>query len=194
MDHVQQVAPVSARRLRLLAVAYAQYLETQPDYAAAKHVSHLGEAVVEGRQTHEFLTMDEQRGWGIDGDWRIASFVLAPDDRVDIQFRTAWWHSALSATEAGLDGIERTSHARSLILCVIGNPFRPVAFDPRWRTADVMGIARGIYEDRAFDRLPLLADALMDAGFDDEQVIGHCRNEGPHARGCFVVDMVLGNE
>jgi hypothetical protein len=49
-----------------------------------------------------------------------------------------------------------------------GNPFRPVPFDPRWRTADTVGLARGIYEDRAFDRLPLLADALMDAGCADE--------------------------
>ena len=51
-----------------------------------------------------------------------------------------------------------------LIRCVFGNPFRPVSFDPRWRTGDVLGIAHGAYEDRAFDRLPLLADAIMDAG------------------------------
>ena len=71
------------------------------------------------------------------------------------------------------------------------NP-RPVAFDPRWRTADAVGLARGMYEDRALDRLPLLADALMDAGCADEQVLGHCRSEGPHVRGCWVVDLVLG--
>lgn len=81
-----------------------------------------------------------------------------------------------------------------LLRCVFGNPFRPVAFDPRWRTADTVGLARGIYEDRAFDRLPLLADALMDAGCADEQVIGHCRGDGPHVRGCWVVDLVLGKE
>jgi len=77
---------------------------------------------------------------------------------------------------------------------MFGNPFRPVAFDPRWRSADAVGLARGIYEDRAFDRLPLLADALMDAGCADEQVLGHCRGDGPHARGCWVVDLVLGKE
>jgi hypothetical protein len=78
--------------------------------------------------------------------------------------------------------------------CILGNPFRSVAFDPRWRTADTLGLARGIYEERAFDRLPLLADALMDAGCADEHVIGHCRSEGPHVRGCRVVDLVLGKE
>jgi hypothetical protein len=81
-----------------------------------------------------------------------------------------------------------------LLRCIFGNPFRVVSFDPRWRTEDVLGVARGIYEERAFDRLPLLADALMDAGCDDEQVLGHCRDEGPHARGCWVVDLVLGKE
>jgi hypothetical protein len=77
---------------------------------------------------------------------------------------------------------------------IVGNPFRPVAFDSRWRTADAVGLARGVYEERAFERLPLLADALMDAGCGDEQVLSHCRSEGPHVRGCWVVDLVLGKE
>jgi hypothetical protein len=78
-----------------------------------------------------------------------------------------------------------------LVRDIFGNPFRPIAFDPRWRTADTVGLATGIYEDRAFDRLPLLADALMDAGCADEQVLGHCRTEG-HVRGCWLIDLVLG--
>jgi hypothetical protein len=82
----------------------------------------------------------------------------------------------------------------SLIRDIFGNPFRPVAFVQRWRTADTVGLARGIYEDRAFDRMPLLGDALMDAGCADEQIISHCRSEGPHVRGCWVVDLVLAKE
>jgi hypothetical protein len=74
---------------------------------------------------------------------------------------------------------------------IFGNPFRPAVFDPKWRTTDVLCIAQGVYEDRAFDRLPLLADALMDARCADEQVLGHCRGDG-HVRGCWVVDLVLG--
>jgi hypothetical protein len=66
---------------------------------------------------------------------------------------------------------------------IVGNPFLPVSFDRRWVTSDVHGIANGIYADRAFDRLPILADALMDAGCKDEQVISHCRSHGPHVRG-----------
>jgi hypothetical protein len=81
-----------------------------------------------------------------------------------------------------------------LVRDVFGNPFRSAAFDPRWGTADTLGLARAIYEDRAFDRLPLLADALMDAGCNDETMLSHCRSDGPHVRGCWVMDLVLGKE
>ena len=77
---------------------------------------------------------------------------------------------------------------------IFGNPFRPAAFDPRWRSADAVELARGIYEDRAFDRMPMLADALMDAGCDADDILTHCRAEGPHVRGCWVVDLILGKE
>jgi hypothetical protein len=79
-----------------------------------------------------------------------------------------------------------------LVREVFGNPFRPIAFHPSWLTPTAVGIARGVYDDRAFDRLPILADALQDAGCEDEQVLAHCRGGGPHVRGCWVVDGVLG--
>ena len=66
--------------------------------------------------------------------------------------------------------------------------------NPTWLTPDVVALARGIYAERAFDRLPILADALQDAGCDNADVLGHCRGPGPHARGCWVVDLVLGKE
>jgi hypothetical protein len=75
---------------------------------------------------------------------------------------------------------------------IIGDPLDPVSIDARWRTSDVRGLALGIYEDRAFSRMPILADALMDAGCEDERIIFHCRGSGPHVRGCWVVDLVLG--
>ena len=56
----------------------------------------------------------------------------------------------------------------------------------------MVGLARAFYDDRAFDRLPLLADALMDAGCASEEILAHCRSEGPHFRGCWVVDLALG--
>jgi hypothetical protein len=85
-------------------------------------------------------------------------------------------------------------HAAQAVMlrCVAGNPFRPVAIDPAWLTSDVVALARGIYEERAFDRLPILADALQDAGCDNADVLDHCRGPGPHVRGCWVVDLILG--
>jgi hypothetical protein len=75
--------------------------------------------------------------------------------------------------------------------CLFGNPFRPVAFADAWRTETAVALATGIYEDRAFDRLPILADVLEEAGCDHADVLSHCRGPGPHARGCWGVDLVL---
>jgi hypothetical protein len=80
----------------------------------------------------------------------------------------------------------------TMIREIFGNPFRPATLDPAWRTDTVVALARGIYDDRAFDRLPILADALQDAGCDNDDILNHCRDAGPHARGCWVVDLILG--
>jgi hypothetical protein len=82
--------------------------------------------------------------------------------------------------------------ATSFLRDIFGNRVYTSAFDPRWRTADVLGLARAIYDDRAFERMPILADALMDAGCENEEIIAHCRGDGPHVRGCWVVDLILG--
>jgi hypothetical protein len=79
-----------------------------------------------------------------------------------------------------------------LLRCIAGNPFRPVTVNREWFTSTVVDLARGIYNERAFDRLPILADALQDASCDNDDILTHCRGPGPHARGCWVVDLVLG--
>ena len=76
--------------------------------------------------------------------------------------------------------------------------------DPRWRTPLVMDLARRAKGNRepyvgptgppAPEVLPILADALMDAGCDSEEIINHCRGDGPHVRGCWVVDLLLGKK
>jgi hypothetical protein len=84
-----------------------------------------------------------------------------------------------------------------LVRCVFGNPFRPAVIDPaifRWNDGTVVKLARAIYDERTFDRLVILADALEDAGCNDTQILGHCRGPGPHVRGCWLVDLLLGKE
>jgi hypothetical protein len=80
----------------------------------------------------------------------------------------------------------------NLLRCVLGNPFRPVTIDPSWLTSTVLALAEGIYQDRAFDRLPILADSLMDAGCENEDILNHSRSDGVHVRGCWVVDLLTG--
>jgi hypothetical protein len=79
-----------------------------------------------------------------------------------------------------------------LLRCVFGNPFRKPVFPKAWRTEDVTALAAATYDQRAFDRLPILADALEEAGCDDPTMLTHLRGNGPHCRGCWVVDLALG--
>ena len=84
------------------------------------------------------------------------------------------------------------SRSASLSRDVFGNPFRPVAVDPAWRTDTALSLARGMYESRDFSAMPILADALQDAGCDNPDVLDHCRDAAAtHVRGCWVVDLVL---
>ncbi|MDY3560924.1 hypothetical protein R5W23_002173 [Gemmata sp. JC673] len=86
------------------------------------------------------------------------------------------------------------THAE-LLRDIFGNPFRPIAFAPEWRTDTVRALAREMYESRDFGAMPILADALQDAGCDNDDILNHCRNpKGVHVRGCWVVDSVLEKE
>jgi hypothetical protein len=92
---------------------------------------------------------------------------------------------------------ERAVQAR-LLRCIVGGPFHPPPSLPpavlAWKDGTVPRIAQAIYDERAFDRLPILADALEDAGCADADILSHCRSAGPHVRGCWVVDLILGKQ
>jgi hypothetical protein len=99
--------------------------------------------------------------------------------------------------EIGLTANQRTHQAKVLRDC-FGNPFRRSPPLPpavlAWSDATVRRMAEGIYDERAFRRLPVLADALIDAGCDNEELLAHCRSGGPHVKGCWAVDMILGRQ
>lgn len=80
----------------------------------------------------------------------------------------------------------------AMIRCAFGNPYRPLRPARGWLTRDVVNVARGMYAARDFGGMPVLADALQEAGCEDAGVLAHCREPGPHARGCWVVDALLG--
>ena len=77
---------------------------------------------------------------------------------------------------------------------IFGNPFRPTTLNPSWLTSTVVSLAQGIYDERAFDRMPILADALQDAGCDSEEILNHCRQLGEHIRGCWLIDLLTGRK
>ena len=91
----------------------------------------------------------------------------------------------------------RNTHHAVLFRDLFGNPFRPKGVHPAWLSwngGTVPKLAQAIYDDRAFDRLPILADALEDAGCSDAALLGHLRGGGEHFRGCWVLDLVLGKQ
>jgi hypothetical protein len=92
-----------------------------------------------------------------------------------------------AATEMG---VKRSSLLRD----IFGNPFRPVIADLAWLTSTIIVLAQAIYSERAFDRLPILADALEEAGCQGAEILAHCRGSGSHVKGCFVIDLILGKE
>ncbi len=92
------------------------------------------------------------------------------------------------------DDEESKSTAVNLLRDIIGDPFRSVVFDPAWRTDTALSLARTTYQYRDFRAMPILADALQDAGCDNDDILSHCRGDGPHVRGCWVVDRVSGKE
>jgi hypothetical protein len=104
------------------------------------------------------------------------------------------WDVRAAASAAGWTG-GATRYALSNHLRDLFNPFRPAPFDPAWRTSTARAMGAYAYESGDLSALPILADALQDAGCEDAEVLAHCRDAtSPHCRGCWVVDCVLGRE
>ena len=87
-----------------------------------------------------------------------------------------------------------TAVQRDLVRDIFGRPLRLAAADPAWLNPAITALARGIYDSRAFDEMPILGDALEEAGCADEAILSHLRGSGPHARGCWVVNLLLARE
>jgi hypothetical protein len=89
----------------------------------------------------------------------------------------------------------------ALLREVVGNPFRFPPVDPAWLNDAVVSLARAAYCERTLpagtlhaDRLAVLSDALEESGCNDQQFLAHLRSGGPHVRGCWALDLVLGKE
>jgi hypothetical protein len=120
-----------------------------------------------------------------------ASWALVSRDKWKVSFAAeVASHNSLCVVKG--PRIQRTQ--ADLLRCIFGNPFRDqVKFDRKWRTDTAVSLARGMYESRDFGAMPILADALQDAGCEQPDILSHCRDaHATHVRGCWVVDLVLG--
>lgn len=100
--------------------------------------------------------------------------------------------------QASAEVHEREQHV-SLIRCIFGNPFRKPSIETAWLTQDVVQLANAAYEERSLpdgnlksDQLSALSDALEAAGCSNQEILSHLRDSGPHVRGCWAVDLILG--
>jgi hypothetical protein len=97
--------------------------------------------------------------------------------------------------EQGLPSSQRKLQRCHLVRELFGNPFLPITVEPAllvWNGGSIPKLAKAVYDERDFDRLPNLADALAEAGYTDPDILSHLRGPGPHVRGCWAVDLILG--
>jgi hypothetical protein len=214
--------PTSCRKLRLFAVAcFRRIQHLLHDQAAVERRLEIAERHADGLATDQELRTAqfsplrsgawfEDFGHDAAYDSPIIAAMMAhhicaagaelsePEERSGFLGRLRRFFARPPARVwAGADRPNRAAELSAqceLFRDLFGNPFRPVAFDPAWRTTDVMLLASGIYAEKAFDRMPILADALQDAGCDNDDILNHCRTAGPHVRGCWACDLVLGKE
>jgi hypothetical protein len=102
----------------------------------------------------------------------------------------AYWVWRLSETDQAEAWDRERASQCDLLRDIIGNPFREVSIDQQWRTPLVVAMAKSIYDERRFEDVPILADALEDVGCADPVLLDHLRGPGPHVRGCHVLDLL----
>jgi len=182
--HKMKKAP---RRLRLLAAACVRRVVT--GLPEAGELVDVVERYADGTATRaEFLAVRKQsRRAGKDGssEWKLIERLT--DDAMEGMTAAIAW-----ARHPG--GREAKEAECTLIRDLFRGLYYAMAFDPSWRIPTVVDLARTMYESGDFAGMPVLADAIQEAGCEDEAVLRHCRAGGLHARGCWVVDAILGRE
>src|SRR5262249_24050076 len=193
---------VSDRKLLLFMAARARQQWDLLKNDRYKRAVDIAERFADGKASIEELEQGKQGIWGIS----VQEFrQRTPEEmRASPSRLCAFWRTAKRAASDVACCLKGTLEARvqvAMYRCLLGNPFRPVTFEPGWRTPTVRSLAEAAYEERSLprgtldpDRLAVLADALDDAGCDSDQILGHLRGPGPHYRGCWGLDLLLGKE
>jgi len=176
------------RKLRLFLCACCRHLWDRNTPKAIKRAIKVAEKyadAVVGKETFSKMQQETAafRCDLLDPLSMLAGWALCPNAR-----------EAAEAMEDFARKEVRRPHA-DLLREVIGNLFRTTKVDPSWlawSNGTVVKLAQGIYDDRRFEDLPILADALEEAGCREQSVLDHLRGPGPHVRGCWPLDLILG--
>lgn len=183
--HIWHLIPDErSRRAVLVAERFADGLAGEIELKTASQEARLAHEQFVGRPP-------DQRYYSSGACWCVV--VKSAGDAVIA------WHSAASAVgmAGGSSDVEQAVQC-SLVLDIFSNPFQPpLSVDPSWlawNDSTIPNLAQCIYEEGAFDRLAILADALEDAGCTEPHLLNHCRSRGLHVRGCWAVDLLLGKE
>jgi hypothetical protein len=196
----------SERKVRLFVVALARSLWEKIDRQDMRQAIKMAESFADGQATAEQL--DQHKGAMFDyatGGTRDQREWLSKTKENQSIF---WLVVATTYSGQGLGNIVGTGswhHGRILteqhqpqyVRELFGNPFRLITINPNWlvwNDRTVPRIAQAIYDERAFDRMPVLGDALEDAGCQNADILNHCRSDGPHVKGCWVLDLLLSRE
>jgi hypothetical protein len=129
------------------------------------------------------------RGWLRCDEGRLLEalvVVCSPRDPL-LAARNAFLIAQCSPQPAAARAVQTTS-----LRDIFGNPFQLVVFSQAWGTDTALSLARTMYEPRDFTAMPILADALQEAGCDSDDILNHCRSDGVPVRGCWAFDLVLG--
>jgi hypothetical protein len=182
----------SDRKLRLFACACCRHIwDTLPDERCRQAVEVI-ERCADGLESTQKLEVALAEAEALEA---TASGPARAAARAVVSTWSTVEHARSAAAQPADDPEAERSIQASLNREVFGNPFRPAAIDPAWLTwnaGSVPKLAQSIYNDRAFDCIPALAQMLEDAGCTSAQILGHCRRPGTHVRGCWVVDALLG--
>jgi hypothetical protein len=169
----------SARKWRLFVIACCQGGWSRVYEERSKRLVELAERYADGEASEAELAEARRIAYPD----HLLSMITPDADQVASAL--VWWKWPEPARQV--------KHLRELF-----NPFRRRrSVDPAWLSwngGTVRHLAQAIYDEHAFDRLPVLADALEEAGCADADILNHCRQPGAHVRGCWVVDSLLAKE
>ncbi|HMC63349.1 MAG TPA: hypothetical protein VKI65_00265 [Gemmataceae bacterium] len=154
------------------------------------------------RKIELYTTGSYRLVWDLLSDERLRKKIEVRERYVDGLATEAEDNAAIDAAEAvplqiQHDAWDAIPSARQvqLVRDIFGNPFRYVRVDPSWlKDRTVQKLAQDIYDERAFARLPILGEALANAGCTNPDILTHCRQPAEHWRGCWLIDLLLAKE